>query len=210
MRSFDKEFEGKYIHEISAWQIEGWKSKRSKICKVATVNRELALLKHMFSMAVKPWKKLKESPVKDIKRLKGETKRVRYLMPDEVQRLISNSANFLKPIIALAVHTGMRKSEILGLKWQQVSYEQGIITVLDSKNGERRHIPMDETIRSTLKAIEPSSELIFHNRNGKPIDGAFLYNAFYEGLEKSGITDFRFHDLRTYLCFEFGHAGSGP
>ena len=146
-------------------------------------------------MAVK-WKRLKESPAKDVKRLKGEGRRVRYLMPDEVQSLISNSADFLKPILTLAVHTGMRKGELLSLTWPQVNLEQGIITLLDTKNGERRDIPMDETAKGILKESESNSFLIFHNRNGKQIDGAFLYLAFYEALEKSKIEDFRFHDLR--------------
>lgn len=196
MRAFDVEFEGKHIHEITVLDIERWKSKRKEgRMKPATVNRELALLKHLFSMAVR-WHKIGENPAREVKRLKGETKRVRFLMPDEVRILLSNCVGFLKPIIMVAVHTGMRKGEILGLKWPQVNFEQGIISVLDSKNHERRDIPMDETVRSTLKGLDAGGEFVFHNRNGNQIDGASLYNAFYEALDKSRITDFRFHDLR--------------
>jgi integrase len=200
MGSFDKEFEGKYIHEITAWQIEAWKSKRSKICKVATVNRELALLKHAFSMAVKPWKKLRESPAQDVKRLKGETRRVRYLMPDEVQILLSNCdgllRGLLKPLVTVALHTGARKGELQNLQWPQVDFELGIISLLDTKNGERRDIPMNETVRTTLKAMERMSEFVFPNRNGKRIDDAQVQISFCKALEKSGIEDFHFHDLR--------------
>jgi integrase len=200
MRSFDREFEGKYIHEITAWQIEAWKSKRSKTCKVATVNRELALLKNMFSMAVKPWKKLKESPAKDIKRLKGETRRVRFLMPDEVQILLSNCdgllRGLLKPLVTVALHTGARKGELQNLQWPQVDFELGIISLLDTKNGERRDIPMNETVRTTLKAMEKRNEFVFPNRNGKRIDDAQVQISFCKALEKSGIEDFHFHDLR--------------
>jgi integrase len=197
MRSFDREFEGRDIHEITAWQIEGWKSKRKEGHKPATVNRELALLKHMFSMAVK-WRRVKESPTKDVKGLKGEGRRVRYLMPEEVQTLISNCKDFLKPIITVAVHTGLRKGELLGLRWPQVDFEQGIISVLDTKNHESRYVPMDETVKGILKGIKnvPGTDLVFSNRNGKQIDSAFLYLAFYEALNRSGITDFRWHDLR--------------
>ena len=63
-------------------------------------------------------------------------------MPDEFQMLLSNCEDFLrlKPIVTIAVHTGMRKGEILSLKWPQVNFEQGIITVLDTKNQrEKRH-----------------------------------------------------------------------
>lgn len=199
MRLFDNEFQGKTLNEITAWQIEKWKSKRKEGLQAGSVNRELALLKHMFSMAVK-WRKLKENPAKDVKRFKGETKRVRYLMPNEIQRLLSNCGDLLegllKPIVTLAVHTGMRKGELLGLEWERVNFEQGIISLFDTKNHERRDIPMNETVKATLQAIERKGDLIFPNRNGRQIDGVPLYFAFHEALRKSGITDFRFHDLR--------------
>jgi hypothetical protein len=76
MRRFDDEFKGKTIQDITTWQIEKWKSNRkAQGLKAASVNRELCVLKHMFSMAVK-WKKLKENPARDVKRFKGEVKRV--------------------------------------------------------------------------------------------------------------------------------------
>jgi len=72
-------------------------------------------------------------------------------MPPEVQTLLANCEDFLKPIVTVAVHTGMRKSEILGLKWDQTDFEQGIISIFDTKNHERRDIPMDETAKNTLQ-----------------------------------------------------------
>ena len=195
MRQFDKEFEGKTIQEITTWQIEKWKSGRKEGLAVGSVNRELALLKHIFSMAVK-WRRLKENPAKDVRGFKGETKRVRFLMPEEIQRLLSNCTDYLKPIVTLALHTGMRKGELLGLQWSQVNSEQGIITLTDTKNNERRDIPMNETVKATLEGIERRGYLVFANRRGKQIDGVPLYFAFHEALQKSGIGDFRFHDLR--------------
>ncbi len=199
MRAFDREFEGKNIQDITAWQIEKWKSKRRETCQAASVNRELALLKHMFSMGVR-WRKLKESPTRDVKRFKGETKRLRFLMPDEIQRLLSNCGDLLDgllhPIITVVVHTGMRKGEVLSLQWPQVNFEQGIISLTDTKNHERRDIPMNETVKATLRAIERKGDLVFSNKHGRQIDGSLLYLAFHEALRKSGITDFRFHDLR--------------
>lgn len=199
MRMFDREFEGKYLHEITTWQIEKWKSERRKTCEAASVNRDLCLLKHMFTMALK-WGKVKENPVKDVKRFKGETKRVRYLMPGEIQKLLSNCDDllrgYLKPIVTVAVHTGMRKGEIQSLTWPQVNFEQGIITLYDTKNHERRDIPMNETVKTTLKGIERKGDLIFPSRTGTRIEDAQIHIAFHEALTKSEITDFRFHDLR--------------
>ena len=135
-----------------------------------------------------------------MKRLKGETKRVRYLLPDEIQTLLSNCdgllRGLLKPLVTVALHTGARKGELQNLKWPQVDFEQGIISLLDTKNGERRDIPMNETVKATLKAMERTSEFVFPNRNGKRIDDAQVQISFCKAIERSGIEDFHFHDLR--------------
>ena len=210
MRRFEKEFQGKTIQEITTWQIEKWKSKRKETLVAASVNRELALLKHLFSKAVE-WRRLKENPARDVKRFKGEVRRTRFLMPDEIQKLISNCGDlldgYLKPIVTIAVHTGMRKGELLGLKWEQVNFEQGFITLLDTKNHERRDIPMNETVKAVLRAMERKGDLVFPNRNGRQIDGVPLYFAFHEALTGSGITDFRVHDLRHSFASNLVMAG---
>jgi len=193
MRQLNREFETKAIQEITTWQIEKFKTRRKEEVKPASVNRELALIKHMFTKAVE-WDRVKESPVKKVKLLKGEVKRMRFLVPDEIQRLLSNCADHLKPIVTVALHTGMRKGELLGLQWDQVDFKQGIITLLDTKNHERRDIPMNETVKAILKAMERRGPYIFCNGDGE-IFGT-VRKSFETALRKSGIKDFRFHDLR--------------
>ena len=194
IRNLEAAFENKNIHEITTWDIERWKVKKKGEVKPATVNRELATLKSMFSKAIE-WGRLKESPTRKIKLLKGVTKRLRYLMPDEVQRLISNCSDHLKPIVILAVHTGMRKGETLSLRWDQVDFEKEIITLVDTKNDQRRYVPMDETVKSTLMALEKKGEYVFCGlRPGRPL--VWIELSFHNALEKSGIEDFKIHDLR--------------
>jgi len=159
----------------------------------ASVNRELALLKHMYSKAIE-WGRVKESPTKKVKLLKGEVKRLRFLLPPEIQKLLSNCAGHLNPIVTVAVHTGMRKSELFGLKWNRVNFDQGIISVLDTKNTERRDIPMDETVKATLQALPRTGDHVFSNENGQGFGS--VRKSFDSAVRKSGITDFRFHDLR--------------
>jgi len=216
MRYLEKHFETKYLHEVTSWDIEKWKSIRKEEIKPGTVNRELALLKHLFSKAVE-WKDknkipyLKETPTKGVKRLKGEVKRVRYLMPDEIQILLPNCEGLLrgllKPLVTVALHTGARKGELQSLQWPQVDLELGIISLLDTKNGERRDIPMNETARATLKEIKQISEFVFSSRNGKRIENAQVQNAFKESLRRSGIEDFHFHDLRHTFASNLVMAG---
>jgi site-specific recombinase XerD len=195
MRDLEREFHGKNIQEITTWEIEKWKMKRRKTCKHGSVNRELALLKHFFSMAVK-WRKMKENPARDVRAFKGEVRRVRFLLPNEVQILISNCEDWLKPIVTVAVHTGMRNGELLGLRRPQVNLEQGIISLIDTKNHESREISMDETVKAILRSVEVRGDLVFVNESGKQYLSPYLHRAFHEALDKSGITNFRWHDLR--------------
>lgn len=172
---------------------EAYFAKSKATTQPATVNRELALLKHMYSKAIE-WGKYEENPAKKVKLLKGEVKRVRFLMPDDVQKLLSNCADHLKPIVTVAVHTGMRKGELLSLNWDQVNFEQGIISLLDTKNHKRRDISMNETVKATLTGMERKGSYVFSAEDG----GSFgdVRRSFETALRRSGIQDFRFHDLR--------------
>jgi integrase len=198
MRHLDNEFEEKVIQEIALWDIEKWKAKQKEKVKPATVNRELALVKSLFSKAVE-WGEIKESPAKKVKflKLKGSDRRVKFLMADEVQKLISNCSNKIRPVVIIALNTGMRRSELLGLRWDQVNFEQGILTLLDTKNNDRRDIPMNETVKNTLRAMERRGPYIFDG-----ITPQIIKYGFNDARIKAGRPDLRFHDLRH--CFASG------
>jgi integrase len=93
----------------------------------------------------------------------------------------------------------MRKSEILNLTWDRVNFEQGIITLLDTKNKERRDVPMNETVRATLEAMGRKGPLVFPSGD--------MRTAFRTALKKAGIEDFRFHDLRHTFASNLVMAG---
>ncbi len=204
LRALDKEFETKILQEITTWQIEKYKVKRKETVKPATLNRELALIKHLYVKAIE-WGKAKENPAKRAKLLKGEVKRVRYLMPEEIQTLLSNCIDHLRPIVEVAVHTGLRRSEILNLRRDQVNLEQGIISILDTKNHERKDVPMNETVKAVLKGMENKGLYFFCNPNGKPF--VDVRQSFHVALKLSGIENFRFHDLRHTFASNLVMAG---
>ena len=217
MRILDRDFGEKCLHEITRFDIESWKMKRKKKVKPSTVNRELAVLKGFFSRAVE-WGKVKNHPARGIKTFKGIKSRLRYLMPDEVRILLSNCAEHIKPIVIVAVHTGMRKSEVLGLRRDQVDFERGIITLTDTKNSERRDIPMNETVKATLRAIDgeekttflkkgKSSAYYFASKIKKGSSYHWIDLSFHQALDKSKIEDFRFHDLRHTFASNLVMAG---
>jgi integrase len=204
LRALDKDFETKILQDITSWQIEKYKTKRKEQVKPASINRELALIKHLYSKAIE-WGKCKENPARKVKLLRGEVNRVRYLVPEEVQTLLSNCMDHLRPIVTVAVHTGMRKGELLGLEWARVNFEQGFITLFDTKNHERRDIPMNKTVKETLLSMERKDPHVFPSRNGRIF--VDIRDSFGVALKKSGITDFRFHDLRHTFASNLVMAG---
>jgi integrase len=86
-----------------------------------------------------------------VKLLEENNRRLRYLSKEECQELANNCEPHLKPIIITALNTGMRKGEILNLKWEQVDLKHGFILLDITKNGERREIPINSTLSALLK-----------------------------------------------------------
>ena len=209
MRTLDAEFGSRGLHEITVWQIEKFKAARKEDHNIASVNREIAILRHFFNKAVE-WGKLKENPAKKVKLFKGVTNRVRYLMPEEVQVLLSNCEGMAKEITTVAIHTGMRRGEILKLRKENVDFGSGTVCVMDTKNHERRDIPMNNTVKAILATLtegKQGSEYVFSDREGRGVSRKILETHFPEALKKSGITNFRFHDCRHTFASNLVMAG---
>ena len=122
----------------------------------------------------------------------------------QTDRLLSGH---LRPIVTIALHTGMRRGEIFSLKWEQVDLEHGFILLDISKNGERREIPINTTLEYLFKDLPHSVEsmYVFAGKNGNPLTD--IKNSFHAALKKAGILDFRFHDLRHTFASHLVMAG---
>ncbi|MBI5193834.1 MAG: site-specific integrase [Nitrospirae bacterium] len=167
--------------------------------KPASVNKILNVLKAMFSKAIE-WEMIEletSKRVHKVENLKGEGKRIRFLTVEECRLLIDSCDERLKPIIIIAVNTGMRKGEILSLKWDNVDIKHGFIMLDVTKNGERREVPLNDTLKNVLHGITRRLDVayVFHdNITGKPYKE--VKRSFASACKKAGIKDFRFHDLR--------------
>ena len=188
-------FENMRLNHITSYNIEKYKLKRRKEVSPATVNRDIACMKHMFNLAIS-WGKTTKNPVKGVKLFKVKNRRLRFLSEDETQRLIDCCSPELIPVVITALYTGMRKSEIFGLRWSDIDFTRGLIMIDDSKSGAPRQVPMNDLLKKTLlKVRSRSSEShVFLNKGGKPYRD--VRSAFTSALKKAGITDFTFHDLR--------------
>lgn len=170
--------------------------------KPATLNRDLAALKRAFNLACSEeygWLDL--SPVASIKQERGVKKRDRWITQEEEDTLLSYSPHWLQEIIILALNTGMRRGEILNLSWKAIDFSSRTIIVMESKNDEKRTVPMNERVYTLLKekgrVRRIGCDLVFHS----PLSYSKVFNqvletAFSRCVKKAGIQDLRFHDLR--------------
>lgn len=165
----------------------------------ATINRKMAMLKHLFRKA-SDWGWVDEGTLRTVRKvrmLKEPAGRLRYLTPEEVKRLLQECKNpSLRAVVTIAVNTGMRRGEILGLTWDNVDLRNGYILVHQSKNGERREVPINGAVREALSGIvrRVGSAHVFCDQHGKVFKGG--RNGFERACKRAGIYNFRFHDLR--------------
>lgn len=198
-----KEFGALRLSQINIFRVETYQSKLLKDgLKPATVNRRIATLKHMISKAV-DWKLTPDNTLTDIRKVKmlrENNRRLRYLTDAESEKLIYHAgaeyrAKYLQPIVITALNTGMRLSEILKLKWENVDMLNGFVHVGDTKTFNSRTIPMSEILKQTLASLVRRIDIpwVFHD-NGKRLQS--VKKAFNSACKKAGIIDFHFHDLR--------------
>ena len=173
----------------------------------ATVNRYLAALSHVLTIAVTEWEWLDDSPMRKVRKPTESRGRVRFLTDDERPRLLKackeSGNSYLYPVVVLALSTGMRQGEIMGLSWDNVDLIKGRAILHETKNGERRAVAitghaldllkeMSKVRRIDSKLIFPSKE-IAPQKPQKPMD---LRTPWEAALKKAEISDFKFHDLR--------------
>jgi integrase len=155
------------------------------------------MLKSMFNKGLE-WKMIAENPAAGIKALRENGSRTRFLDQEEIQRLLEASSQEFLPVLITALHSGMRRGEIMNLTWPDVNFKNRIITVRESKSGKKRMIPMDETHHSSLRALPSRFKKgnVFMSQRNPDKPWRDFRKPFTKALEKEGIEDVRSHDLR--------------
>jgi integrase len=207
-------FGDKLLKDITPAMIEKYRqdrlselSYRGNPTKPATVNREMALLKTIFNKALAN-DKAEKTPARGLKMLKENNARDRVLSEIEYLNLINQCPGYLKPIVKVAYHTGMRQGEILSLTWGQVDLKEGFIklTPEDCKTNEGRLVPLNSELLEIIKALPRGlPQLRVFLKNGKPI--TCIRECFQSACRKADITDFTFHDLRHTFTTNMRRAG---
>lgn len=169
----------------------------------STINRYMTALGNAFTVATNEWEWMEENPMRKISKLSEPRGRVRFLDDEERERLLdackASVSPYLHTLVVLALSTGARQGEILNLRWNDVDWQRRVITLHDTKNNERRLLPL---VHYALQLMEEhnkvrniTSDLVFPSPS-KPQIPWDSRSAWEAALKRANIDNFRFHDLR--------------
>ncbi|HLW34905.1 MAG TPA: site-specific integrase, partial [Chthoniobacterales bacterium] len=175
----------------------GYKMHRRASVSGSTVNREMALLKRMFNLAIEWDLYLGLNPFRKVKFFREFNTGLRVLSLEEEEKLLRNAAPYLQDLIRFALNTGLRVGEIFSLCWSNVDLEKSILNVFAPKTQKIRGIPINADARKVLEfwALGKRNEVLFYNPDtGKAF--VDLKAGFKLACKKAGITGVTWHTLR--------------
>lgn len=184
---------------LSQQDIASFRDERLQTVAPSTTVRELAILSHVLEVAIRDWGlPLAKNVVKLVRRPVIRNERSRRLTGDEEQRLLDGCSGgkipYFRTLITLAIETGMRRGELLGLQWSDVSHNRRVISLALTKNGTSREVPLSQRAFDAL--MDWKSHADVDQATVFPMKAGSLEQAWYRLLARVGITGLRFHDLR--------------
>jgi len=186
------------LREITPLDIETYRAKRLGTgVKKSTTNREMALLKKMFHLAA-DWGYCAENPVVKVKLFpERDNLKERVLSAEEETSLLAHCPPHLAPIVVFALNTGLRRGEILGLRWDQVDPAGKSVRVTRTKSGRDRSVPLNDAAAGVIRAPSRKGHgsYVFPSTKGGELMKSVAHS-FARACRLAGITGLRFHDLR--------------
>jgi integrase len=212
LKSYFKDYK---LSEITTDLIIKYKEKRLKEgVKPATLNRDLAILKNAFNRAMYKWEPAwaMVNPMKKVDMETENNERDRWMNNEEWNNLQKSLPRWMKEIILLDIQTGLRQGEIIALRWPMLDLSRRVLTIPrpNTKNNEPKTVPLNDIAMEILKSRPRSlqTDLVFFTRNHTQYRADNVRREFRKALMKSGIIDFRFHDLRHTFASRCLHSGA--
>ena len=194
------------LSNLTPLHFEQLRNERLKQVSSGTVHADFMLLRRIFKTALRRWGYgLTSNPIEQVQIPSPHKPRKRRLIGEEKERLLTAASSqrniYIAPIIKFAIETGMRRSEMLNLRWVDVDLDSGFAFLFDTKNGEDRRVPLTKNARDVLSRLPGQDERVF------PISANCVRLAWERCRKKAGISDLRFHDLRHEAVSRFFEMG---
>jgi integrase len=203
-----------FVARITGRELTAYKNRRLAVVAGSTLNRELNVLSHVFTVAAQEWHIHLPwgNPVRLLSRPRVNDKRDRRLVGDELPRLLTaaqayggsapQTAGHIGPIIIWAIETAMRRGEIAAMRWEHLDRKARVLLIPETKNGTPRRVPLSTAALVVLDGLPRRIDgRVFAMHTGS------ISRAFAEACKAAGIEGLTFHDLRheaTSRLFEKG------
>lgn len=184
--------------DLTADALGKWRDSRLKTVSGSTINRDMNLLSHVFTVARREWKWIAASPTADVRRPKDPAHRDRLISQDESDRIqlslgydgesVDSKSAAVAVAFLFAIETAMRAGEICGLTWDRI--DGTAARLLKTKNGTKRDVPLSG------RAIELLSQLPRDRSTCFDITSASLDALFRKAKTRAAVEDLKFHDTR--------------
>nr|WP_233158642.1 site-specific integrase [Chromobacterium sp. ASV5] len=205
IKRFTKLLGGRYLHELSSDDLH------SVIKRVSngdtSYNRHLALVRGIMKRAERHWGWIDRAPALVMKR--EAKRRVRWITPLEAKRLLEELPPHLAAMAEFSLHTGLRKSNVTGLKWSQVDMARRLVYIDgdEFKNGNEHSVPLNDAAAAVIRSQMGRHQVYVFVYRGEPVTQVNT-KAWHKALERAGIQDFRWHDLRHTWASWLAQAGT--
>jgi integrase len=197
LRHLNAAFGPMQLVDIGPFAIERYKIDRAKTVRPATVNREIALLKHLFNLA-ESWSVFRgRNPMRGIKFLPENNLQSRFLSEGEEARLLRHCSPYLQDLVTFAINTGLRFSEIQNLTWEDVDFERNVIKTLVRKTRTMIELPLNDAATAVLRAWYGMRKcrFVFYNpETGDQFKDLWL--GLKKACRKAGLAGITWHMFR--------------
>jgi len=203
------------LEGITPVVIEEFRSLVLRTSSATTFNHYLTLIKAMLNKAI-VWRNLKENPLKDVKKLKSlNARQVRFLTTEEISAILSKSNDLMGKVVKILLYTGMRRSELVFLTWDDIDFRNKLITVQSKpevgfhpKSHRPRSIPINPGLEQLLLDLPQRGKYVFDDGNGRPLHCRDYYtNQFAKILRSAGVKNANLHTLRHTFASNLVMAG---
>jgi integrase len=196
----------RHLSDLTTEDFAAYRDERLTTVKATTLKRELSPLHNLFEIAREEWGlPIHENPLSKLRLTIPQQRRERRLKDGELEMLTLSAERCrnqsVLPIILFALETGMRRSEILSLKWIGVDWERRSLLLTQTKNGRCRTIPLSTRALAVLKLVSQTDQRVF------PMTGNAFRLAWERVRARAGISDLHFHDLRHEAISRFFELG---
>jgi len=197
LKQLNGHFHSALLSDINQLSVEGYKRERMKDVAPATVNREIALLKHMFNLA-EGWDLFHgRNPVRGVRFLPENNLKLRTLSEEEEAKLLPCCPQYLRDMVLFALHTGLRSGDLFRLQWEDINTRENQLRIIVRKTQAELELPLSEQVTGILekwRTVRCCPYVFFNQLTGDRFHD--LKASLNKAIKDAGLSGITWHTFR--------------